>query len=148
MATRNTPPRRDRDGHECVHCHAELPRNARFCSSCGASQTGDSWQECEIIWWRGYVAGEFVAVRIVDGIPAEEVGRSEAFRWLRARPVPPEKRRVVSRLETLGKQLESQGWERTGQGHEWCAHRFRRQLGSSRGSTGLAGAAESSALER
>ncbi len=128
MGTRNTQPRRGQDTSErCPACHAEIPGGASFCPECGASQTEELWEECEITWWRGYVSGEFVAVSI-DTDPAEELARSKSFRWLRGSNAPPEKRRVASRLARLCQQLEGAGWEQHERDAAWYAYRFRRPL--------------------
>jgi hypothetical protein len=74
------------------------------------------------------VVGEFVAVRL-EGGAMEEVGRSRQFRWLKGKGGPPEKRRAVARLAALDRDLEAAGWERSGLGNGWYAHRFRRSLG-------------------
>jgi hypothetical protein len=112
---------------DCISCQAELPEEAAFCPTCGASQTGELWEECEIAWWRGYVNGELVAVS-----PAEDgyrvIARSGPFRWLRKRPEPPNRKHAVACLAALTSALERDGWVRSGEGRGWCSYRFRRRL--------------------
>ena len=82
-------------------------------------------------WWRGYVVGEFVAVRS-DGARGRRRGESRPFRWFRGGTAPSRKKRRISRVEGLARELESQGWKRVGRGNGWYAYQFRRELGSAR----------------
>ena len=77
---------------------------------------------------------QFIVLRPA-GLDWEEIGRSKSFRWSRASDVPPEKRRTISRLVELGKRLERDGWERSGQGSDWYSYRFRRRLSRSHSSS-------------
>ena len=129
MAKGNTDTGQDHLRARCRVCQVELAKAAVYCHACGASQASESWEECEVTWWRGYVVGEFVAVRS-DGLG--EIARSRQFRWVRGGTSPSRKKRRVARIESLVRELESQGWERVGRSHAWYAYRFRRELGSAR----------------
>lgn len=126
----------------CSNCGSETPDGARFCSRCGAAQkespgapqlpfaqprARESWDVCEIGWWRGYVKSEFYAAALtVDG-SEYEVGRSPQFRWRRTEAPPSDHERARAAHAALVDRLAATGWEPVGGGVPWFAQRFRRR---------------------
>lgn len=125
----------------CTNCGGETPDDARFCSRCGALQKEgpgshqlsfahprgrESWDVCEIGWWRGYVKSEFYASAISADGAEYEVGRSPQFRWHHPELPPPDHKGARAAHEALVEQLAAAGWEPLGGGSPWFATRFRR----------------------
>ena len=74
-----------------------------------------SYAYCEIVWWRGYVTGQFVARR-EDG---ELVAQSRPFRWSRTKPPPETKGRARRAYARLVERLEADGWHAVDDGELW-----------------------------
>jgi hypothetical protein len=126
----------------CVNCGAKLPKNARFCSACGAPQRGrpgtvqarplavapeDAAEACAIHWWRGYVRSAFYAVAVDAGGGQWEVGRSPSFSWWKAEPPPAGHAGAHAAHDALVADLVERGWKTVGSDWQpWYAVRFRR----------------------
>jgi hypothetical protein len=125
----------------CVNCGANLSKNARFCSDCGAPQRGpgmlqpptlavapeDAAEVCAIDWWRGYIRSEFYAVVIDAGGGHGEIGRSPSFSWWKAKPPPAGHAGARAAHDALVAKLVEAGWKTVGSNwHPWYAVRLRR----------------------
>lgn len=66
-------------------------------------------ETCQIVWWKGYVKGRFVALVEADALPAEVVGESPPVRWRGSGPPEPTEA-AVQALEALTEQLVASGW--------------------------------------
>jgi hypothetical protein len=80
------------------------------------------WSLCEIDCWRGYLYGEFVAVRDHETF----VARSASFRWRRREEIPGQSTAAQNRLNELCDRLTGLGWEYEGPRREdaWFALGF------------------------
>ena len=112
-----------------------MPSPALRCLQCGHEQAEELWTECEIVWWRGPMRGEFIAARF-NGLARIEVSWRSVL-WPGRAAIPVQKPRVLAALAALERQLEREGWERVGQGDLWYAHRFRRAVSGRRAPGGL-----------
>lgn len=66
-------------------------------------------ETCEIVWWRGYVKGRFLALtRTAEG--ERLIGESPALPWRSATPPGPTEAAVAA-LDALTAQLVAAGWE-------------------------------------
>ncbi|HST16977.1 MAG TPA: hypothetical protein VLK36_04865 [Gaiellaceae bacterium] len=64
-------------------------------------------ERCEIVWWRGYVKGRFLAYAASG---PEPVGESPAIRWRSSSPPGPTEEAVAA-LDALTAQLSEAGWK-------------------------------------
>jgi len=81
-------------------------------------------QVCEILWWSGYLKGQFYVLTdrpLVTGQPLE----SPMFR-ARGSDGPERTDAAVAAHESLVAALAAGGWERDGRGLHWYSDRFRR----------------------
>lgn len=136
----------------CSNCGSKVGQTARFCSRCGAPQRGaadvqepsefraqrgfESWEVCEILWWRGYLKSDFYAWALGSDQREYEVGRSSQFFWRRPDPPPPDHERARTAHEALVERLVKGGWEPLGAATPWYAARFRRHATGLRVLTG------------
>jgi zinc-ribbon domain len=116
----------------CPNCGGPTPDDARFCPRCGApqregagsgpphsGQAPERWELCEIVWWRGYLKSEFIAVA-----GARELDRSPQFRWRSGDPPPHDDAGARNAHDQLVQRLTALGWEPLGQAIPWYAQRF------------------------
>lgn len=133
MAAREAQGRREQEvPARCSHCNAPQRPRARYCAHCGTPQTEEAWAECEITWWRGYADGEFIAARF-DGLGLVPI--DVIIRWPDGHASPEEEPRVIRALAALATELESDGWERVGQGEDGHEYRLRRGVSEYPGAT-------------
>jgi hypothetical protein len=66
-------------------------------------------ETCQIVWWKGYVKGRFVALLESDLRPAEVVGESRPIRW-RGSGEPEPTESAVEALDALTESLVDAGW--------------------------------------
>src|SRR6185503_8010593 len=78
---------------------------------------------CEIVWWRGYVKSQFVAMATASDGRRVEIATSSAFKWRKDEP-PPETPEAVQALNALVASLEADGWSLSDRGAEWFALRL------------------------
>lgn len=76
-------------------------------------------ETCEIVWWRGYVKGRFLAfASTAEG--ARLIGESPAIAWRSGAPPGPTEAAVAA-LDALTAQLVAGGWEVAARDAEtWC----------------------------
>jgi hypothetical protein len=132
----------------CSNCGSKVAQTARFCPRCGGPQRElaarqdavpfpaprgqESWDLCEIVWWRGYVKSEFYALGLDADRREYEIARSPQFRWYKADAPPPDNTEALRAHETLVAKLVAGGWETLGSSTPWYAGRFRRRATSLR----------------
>src|SRR3954452_18236059 len=66
-------------------------------------------ETCQIVWWKGYVKGRFVALLESEVRPAEVVGESPPIR-LRGSGAPEPTESAVQALDALTESLVDAGW--------------------------------------
>src|SRR4051794_281196 len=66
-------------------------------------------ETCQIVWWKGYVKGRFVALLESEVRPAEVVGESPPIRW-RGSGEPEPTESAVQALDALTERLVDAGW--------------------------------------
>src|SRR3954469_14687943 len=66
-------------------------------------------ETCQIVWWKGYVKGRFVALVGSEVAPAEVVGESPPIRW-RGSGEPEPTESAVQALDALTESLVDAGW--------------------------------------
>lgn len=103
--------------------HPDGPFPSLRAESTGAAQTGDD--ECEIVFWQGYVSATFYARLLTEENPLAAIAQSPFFRHRRNNPPEPNGATLTAH-QALTKQLEHEGWRRVGTGPAWFSHRFGR----------------------
>jgi hypothetical protein len=82
-------------------------------------------EHCEIVWWRGYVKGRFLAYA-GSGPAREPVGESPEIKWRSSKPPEPTEAAVAA-LDALTGELVDAGWQlEQGDAEPWFGLRLSR----------------------
>ena len=118
---------------ECARCSQQLPFEANFCLRCGEPQRPEAAalvrnevEECEIVWWKGYVKGGFVAVQRGSIAPGVELPSSRLFWAFRVRSPASADAAAAAAHRELVARLIADGWKIAGNGRAWWRLRLTR----------------------
>lgn len=134
----------------CVNCGADLAKNARYCSDCGAPRRGaggayaaafaalvDNAEICAIDWSHGYVRSDFFAVVVDSAGTSTEIARSPRFAWRKKNPPPSGHERARAAHDALVAELVERGWTSIGSDWDpWYAVCFRQDAARLRAPVG------------